>query len=70
MQLRKCLQFSLRSWMLLLTTICVFLAWHARTERRRREAIEAIEAMGGEVVDYDPAGADNVYIRFVQGAKM
>ena len=44
---RRWLQFSLRSALLLMTAACIWLGWRVARERRVKEAIAAIEAMGG-----------------------
>lgn len=55
---RRWLQFSLRSFLVVVTIGCVFLVWRVEPDLRRREAIKAIGAKGGQfiyIVDKDDA---------------
>jgi hypothetical protein len=52
---RRFLQFSLRTFLILLTVGCIWLGWKVERARRQREAVKAIEAIGG-VVQYDWQG--------------
>lgn len=46
---RKLLQFSLRTALVLLTISCVWLGWKVERAREQREAVNAIEMLGGVV---------------------
>ena len=46
---RRWFQFSLRTLFVLVTVLCVWLAMTANRARKQREAVAAIEAMGGTV---------------------
>lgn len=46
---RRYLTFSLRTVFVLLTIGCVWLAWKCEQARTQREAVKAIEALGGRV---------------------
>jgi len=46
---RRWLQFNLRAFFVLLTAMSVWLAWIVHQAREQREAVKAIEAMGGGV---------------------
>lgn len=46
---RKWFQYSLRSFLLLMTSGCIILGWYSESGRRRREAIDAIKSMGALV---------------------
>lgn len=55
---RRWFQFSLRSFLIVITIGCVLLVWQIMPELRQREAVKAIKAKGGEfiyVVDKDDA---------------
>ena len=49
---RRWLQFSLRTAFVLLTIGCLWLGWKVNRAGEQREAVEAIEALGGAVL-YD-----------------
>lgn len=70
---RRWLQFSLRALLVLLTVISVWLGVVVRRAREQREAVNAIEALGGSVrYDWQPdfvraegmgaGGADQTYV--------
>ena len=46
---RRWFQFSLRTLFVLLTVLCVWLAVTVERVRKQREAVAAIEAVGGSV---------------------
>lgn len=46
---RRWLQFSLRSFLIVLTIGCLWLGWKVERARRQRETVKAIEASGGWV---------------------
>ena len=51
---RKHLRFSLRSLMLLVLILAVFLGWRANKARQQRRVVAAVEAYGGWVhYDYE-----------------
>ncbi len=52
---RRWLQFSLRTFLIVLTVGCLWLGSKVERARKQREAVEAIEAVGG-VVQYDWQG--------------
>jgi hypothetical protein len=41
-------QFTLRALLILTTVVAILVGWSAELVRRKREAVAAIEAMGGE----------------------
>ena len=49
---RRWLQFSLRTMFVVVTVFCVWMGFTAKRARDQREAVEAIEALGG-TVDYE-----------------
>ena len=49
---RRWLQFSLRTFFVLLTVFCVWLGWTVHQARNQKEAVEWVREMGGSV-DYD-----------------
>ena len=52
---RRWLQFSLRGFLAVLTIGCLWLGWKVERAREKREAVKAIEAMGGAVhFDWEP----------------
>lgn len=56
---RRWLQFSLRSFLVLLTALAVWLGIVVNRVREQREAVKAIEALGGYVgYDSPPSGLD------------
>lgn len=46
---RRWFSYSLRSLLILITAFCIWLGWRVESTRRQREAIAAIERMGGLV---------------------
>jgi hypothetical protein len=65
---RRWFQFSLRSLLLLITAFAIWLGWEVETVRREKEALKAIEVMGGEVMALDPAKGIPRYALFNQQA--
>ena len=64
---RRWLQISLRSMLAITTLICVWLAVQVNNARRQRDAVTAIEAVGGSVVyDYQLDSKD----RGIKGAEV
>ncbi len=52
---RRWMQFSLRGFLVVLTIGCLWLGWQVNRAREQREAVQAIEALGGVVVyDWQP----------------
>jgi hypothetical protein len=47
---RHWLQFSLRGCLILTTAACLWLGWQTEKQRRRHDAIRAVEALGGRVI--------------------
>lgn len=64
---RRWFQFSLRSCLVLTTAVCAWLGWHVRTANRQKEAIAAIQQMGGWV-EVDDDGVTPLMVVFKQGA--
>lgn len=58
---RTWLQFSLRGFLVVLTTGCLWLGWQVERAREQQQAVKAIEASGGEVTydwsEFKQAGA-------------
>lgn len=46
---RRWLQFSFRGFLIALTIGCLWLGWQVERAREQREAVKAIEALGGLV---------------------
>ena len=56
---RRWFQFSLRTLMVLVTVLCVWLGLVSERARKQREAVAAIEALGGWVwYDYQNSGQE------------
>ena len=54
---RRWFQYSLRTLFVLVTVLCVWLAVTVERVRKQREAVEAIEALGGQVYyEYQSSG--------------
>ena len=52
----KWLRFSLRTLLVVMTVLCVWLGWKVNAARRQKDAVEAITKAGGDVVfDYQIA---------------
>jgi len=50
--LRRWLRFTLRTFLIAVTLICIWSAWHVSRARRQKDAVEAVRASHG-AVDYD-----------------
>lgn len=58
---RRCFQYSLRSFLVVLTAFAIWLGVIVNRAREQRETVKIIEAMGGELYyDWQSAGLDAV----------
>ncbi len=49
---RRWLRFSLRTFLVVVTLVCVWLGWKINSARKQKQAVEAIQAIGGTAL-YD-----------------
>jgi hypothetical protein len=65
---RRWAQFSLASMFVVVTVLCVWLGAVVNRANRQREAVAAIEALGGEVrYERSPKNADTYFTRLLRG---
>ncbi len=58
---RRYLKFSLRTFFVLLTLVCVWFGWQVNQANRQRKAVAWVLEMGGSVeYDYEVDGAGNI----------
>src|SRR5687767_3216402 len=49
---RRCFQYSLRTFLVLVTCVALAIAWFANSARQRRAALDAIRQAGGNIEMY------------------